>query len=76
MRKAGRNHQEPAALAAVIVQVRRLARLMFRCATESVGQLSDRHRVIYNVPICIANDTGRKRDLNTVGSPDCMQGSV
>ena len=37
-RRARRNHQEPAALAAVIVQVRRLARLMFRRATKPAGQ--------------------------------------
>jgi len=37
-RKADRNHQEPAALAAVIGQVRRLARPMFRRATGSAAQ--------------------------------------
>jgi hypothetical protein len=37
-RKAGRNQQEPAAPAAAIVQVRRLARLMFRHANKPAAQ--------------------------------------
>ena len=37
-RKAARNHHEPAALPAVMSQVRRLARPMFRRAAEPAAQ--------------------------------------